>query len=55
MKKMPVEFSPTDSFFNVVPVIVKTDVKGCLASVTNRCTSTNHTIYYVTVNSTYQM
>lgn len=27
MKKMLVEFSPTDSFFNVVPVIVKMDVK----------------------------
>ena len=31
VKEMLGEFTATDSFFNVVPVIVKTDVKGCLA------------------------
>ena len=31
VKKMFGEFTATDSIFNVVPVIVKTNVKGCLA------------------------
>ena len=31
VNKMLGEFTATDSFLNVVPVIVETDVKGCLA------------------------
>ena len=31
VKKMPGEFTATDSFFSLVPVIVKTEIKGCLA------------------------